>query len=169
MSIFDIFRRKTDDKSESGGPKIEFGLRGEDITYRLPDKEMYIQFTWINWPRVYTESMDKWKDGSMLTKEEKKKVFGDVVNFIRRKRKMPIVVINSDDPSKDVWEHLCSLNQPVVKGIEYTSDEEDYRSERSMWLECIKAGKGVVLDGVEVRSEKELDEAMQRLRKGRAV
>lgn len=169
MSIFDIFRRKTKGGSESSGPRITFGFRGEDIVYSLPDKEIDLQFTWINGPKVYTESINKWRDGSILTEEEKRRVFGDVVHFVERKRKKPEIVINTDDPLKNLWEQLCSLNQSVIKSIKYTSDEEQFQFERGMWLDFIKAGKGVLLDGVEVRSEKDLDEAMRKHRRNRAV
>ena len=108
MSIFDVFRRKAD------GPRMKFGFRGENIVYSLPDKEIELEYTWINGPRVYTESIDKWRDGSAMTEDEKRKVFRDAVHFVKRKDKQAIIVINSDDPSKELWEELSSLNQSQV-------------------------------------------------------
>ena len=55
--------------------KIEYGFRGEGIKYRLANKSMEIEFTWINGPRIYTETITKWEDGSILTEGEKKSVF----------------------------------------------------------------------------------------------
>jgi hypothetical protein len=114
MNIFDAL---------SSEPEMKFGFRGEDITYRLQDqdKEIYIEFTYLDGPKVYSETIARWKNGSRLTEEEKKKVFSDVVRFVMEQHKKPIVVINTNDPSKDLWKHLCSTNQSVIEGIEYTS------------------------------------------------
>ena len=161
MSVFDIFRSKGD------GPRMKFGFRGENIFYSLSDKEIELEYTWINGPRVYTESIDRWRDSSPMTEDEKRKVFSDVVHFVKRKAKKAIIVINSDDPSKELWEQLCSLNQSVIHDIEYTSDEDQYQFDRSMWLGFIMAGKSINFDGVEVRSEEELDEVMRKRRRSR--
>ena len=169
MSIFDIFRRKIGGRVESNVPELEFGNRGEDVIYRLPGKEIYVVSTWLEGRRVYTEDIDKWQDGSPLSEEEEKKIFSDVLHFLGRKGEPPLVVINTDDPLKDLWEQMCSLNQSLIKGIEYTSDEVHFQNEREMWLGLIKAGQTVTLEGVEVRTENELDEVMQKQRKRRAV
>ena len=42
MSIFNFFRNKNKTSSDSNKLKIEFGFRGEDITYHLQGKETYI-------------------------------------------------------------------------------------------------------------------------------
>jgi uncharacterized protein YeaC (DUF1315 family) len=169
MGIFDIFRSKPRSAEERDKPRIEFGFRGEDITYRLPGKELYVGFTYINGPRFYSESIEKWKDGSPLTEEEKEKVFSDVVRFLKRKRNKPIVVINTDDPSKKLWEHLCSTNQTIIKEVEYTSDEEQLQFERNMYLGFLKAGKGLVINEAEIKNEQDLDNALRARRKKRAV
>lgn len=168
MGIFDVFRRKTKAGSQASKPRMKFDSQGEWITYTLHDKEIGVETTWMKGVTLYTESLGKWKGGSPLTDEEREKVFTDVVNFLKRKRERPIVVINMDDPLKDSWEQLCALNQPAIKRVEYTSDEEEYQFERSLWLRSIEAGKGLILNGIEITTEEELDQAMQKGRKHRA-
>ncbi len=153
MRIFDFFRRKNETSLESNKPKIEFGFRGEDITYYLDGKEAYISFTWCNGDRVYTDSIDKWKDGSALTDEEKERVINDVLHFVKRKKGELIVVINIDDPSKNIWERICSMNQSIINEIEYTSDEENYQFERNMYLDFLKAGNKVFITSVRDKSQ----------------
>jgi len=169
MSIFDFFRNSNKTASESNKPEIKFGFRGEDITYRLRGKEIYISFTWGNGDRIYPDSIENWNDGSALTDNEKKRIFHEILHFVKEKKgKTPIVVINTDDAFKKFWEHTCSINQPVIDSIEYTSDEENYQFERNMYLDSLKNGGSVTFGETEVRDEKDLDEAMQKFRKRRA-
>jgi hypothetical protein len=162
INMFDFFRRKKKSSTESSESKIQFEFRDEGITYRLPDKHMHLWSTWTNGARLYTETIAKWEDGSVLTRDEKKRVFNEVVLFVGQKDEKPIIVINSDDPSKALWEDLCLSNQLFIKNIEYTSREEQSQFERNMYLGFIKAGKKVILDGIELSNEKDLDEFMQK-------
>lgn len=168
MSIFDFFRNKNRSASDSNKPKIEFGFRGEDSTYHLRGKEAYIYFTWCNGDRIYPDSIDKWNDGSALTDEEKERVFKDVLHFIKRKKGKPIVVINTDDPCKNIWEHICSINQAIIDNAEYTSDEKNYQFQRNSELAYINHGGKLTIAGIEIKSEQDLDEAMEKFRKRRA-
>ena len=101
--------------------KIDYGYRGEGITYRLSNKSLDLSFTWINGPRIYTETIAKWEDGSVLTADEKKRVFIEILRFVGKKREKPIIVINIDDPSQALWEEQCSTNGDLINKIEYTS------------------------------------------------
>jgi hypothetical protein len=148
---------------------MKFDSKGEWITYAQHDKEIEVESTWMNGARFYPESIDRWKGGPPLTDGERERVFIDVVNFVKRKNERPIVVINTDDPLKELWERLCSLNQPVIKRVEYTSDEEQYQSERETWLNVMRAGKGLSFNGVEVRNGEELDGELRKVRKIRAA
>jgi hypothetical protein len=149
-------------------PKIEYGFRGEGIIYSLLNKSTYLWFTWMNDARIYTETIAKWEDGSILTEEEKTRVFIEVVRFVGKECEKPIIVINIDDPSRSLWEELCSINAVLIKNIEYTSKEEHYQFERKMYLESINAGKKVSIDGIEISSEKDLDDFLQKRRKDQA-
>jgi hypothetical protein len=149
--------------------KIEFGFRGEDITYRLSNKSMDLSFTWIKGARIYTETIAKWEDGSTLTEDEKRRVFIEVVRFVGKEMENPIIVINTDDPSRALWEELCSINEDLINKIEYTSKEEQFQFERKMYLEFINAGKIVNIDGIDISNEKELDDFLQKRRKNNAA
>jgi len=148
--------------------KIDFGFRGEDISYHLSNKSMYVSFSWIDGARIYTESIAKWEDGSSLTAAEKKRVFIEVVRFVEKNREKPIMVINIDDPCRALWEELCSINEVLINDIEYTSKEEQYQFERKMYLEFINAGKIVNIDGIDISNEKDLDDFLQKRRKNQA-
>jgi hypothetical protein len=161
MSIFNIFSSKNKKNSKSEYPKIEYGFRGEDISYRLPDKEADISFTWINNPRIYSDSINKWNNGLVMTDDEKKTVFCDVLHFVSTKRRKPIIVINSDDSSKSLWEVICSENKTNIESIEYASDEENYQFQRNMYLDILKAGKKLFFDETEIRNEQDLDKFLQ--------
>jgi hypothetical protein len=145
--------------------EINYGFRGEDITYRLSNRSINIGFTWINGARVYTETIAKWEGGSILTPEEKKRVFIEVVRFVGEKREKPIIVININDLSRSLWEELCLINEALINNIEYTSKEEQYQFERKMYLEFINAGKKVNIDGIDISNEKDLDDLLQKRRK----
>ena len=125
---------------------------------------MHLWFTWIDGARIYTNTIDKWEGGSILTIDEKERVFNEVLQFVVQKAEIPIIVIDRDDPSKGLWEELCSANQPLIKSIEYTSREVQYQSQRKMYLDFIKAGKKVVIDGVEISNVKDLNAIMKRHR-----
>ena len=166
--MFDNFHRKKNSSSEPNS-KIEYGFRGEGIIYRLPNKSIELWFTWIDGERIYTETIEKWDDGSILTDDEKKMVFNEVVRFVGKEGELPIIVINADDPNKSLWEELCSTNQALIKNIEYTSKEEQYQFEREMYLEFINAGKKVNIDGIDISNEKDLDDFLQKRRKNHAA
>jgi hypothetical protein len=124
-----------------------------------------LSFTWINGARIYTETIAKWDDGSILTTDEKKRIFIEVIRFVGKKGEKPIIVININDPSRSLWEELCSNNEDLINNIEYTSKEEQYQFERKMYLEFINAGKIVKIDGIEISNEKDLDDFLQKRRK----
>jgi len=168
MSIFNFFQRKKNNALENT-TSIEFGFRGEGINYRLPNKSIELWFTWVNGMRVYTETIFKWKDGSILTIEEKKQVFNDVVRFVEKNKEKPIIVINNDDSSRILWEELCAENQTSINRIEYTSRESQFQIERKMYHDLMKAGKKVVVDGFEISNENDLDKFMENRKKNQAA
>lgn len=164
MGIFDIFHRNKLNKSGHNKPEIKFGFGGEDVIYSQPDKEIYISYTWINGARIHSESINKWKDGSILTQEERQTVFNDILRFLRREGKKPIIVINTDDASKELWARLCNTSQKAIKGIEYTSEEEKDQFHRQMCLDIFKSGGNLEINGAKINNEQELDEALRKLR-----
>lgn len=149
-------------------PQMSFGSRGGEITYRLHDRELEVGFTYINGSRIYSETIDRWQGGAGLTDQEKEQILGDVVEFIRSQRGgNPIVVINSDDPSSSLWKRVCAQHRAILNGVEYTSDEQQLQFERDMYLEILRSGKGLVIDGTDIRTDQDIDRVLEARRKQR--
>jgi hypothetical protein len=167
MNILDIFRRKTMNQSESTESRIEFESYGEGIIYSLPDKSMNFSIGWVKeptlyTPRLYTEMINKWEDGTILNNAEKKRVFSEVVRFIGKKNEKPIIVISLADSSRGFWEKLCSEDLSLITGVEYTFIGKHRHFNQKLCLDLIAAGKRMIISGNEIRNEKELDEYLQR-------
>ena len=170
MKLFDMFRRKskdeTDEELEKKGIKIKFGFREEGLIYQQAGKEIYVGFTWVNGNKIYPDEIKKWKDGGRLTEHEQEHVFLDLLDFVGRKKGKPIVVINTDDASKSLWDDLCSRNNSLIEKIEYTSDEEDVQWNRERILkdlssDLFKEGKLTTgVGGIRVNNEQELEMAL---------
>jgi len=170
MKLFDIFRRKSadksDDVSENNGVIIKFGFQEEGLTYQQAGKEIYVWFTWVNGNKIYPDEIKKWKDGTRLTDHEQEHVFLHLLDFVGRKKGKPIVVINLDDASKSLWEDLCSKNKSLIENIEYTSDEEDVQWNRERILkdlnsDSFKEGKlKTGIAGIQVNNEQDIERAL---------
>jgi hypothetical protein len=111
--------RSTDPPND--GPRISFGFRDETINYQRQGQGLVVEFTWVGGPKVYPDSIVKWSGGQLLTDDEKVTVLREVLEFVTLEDARPTVVINSDDPSRKLWEHVCSSNPALVAAIEYTS------------------------------------------------
>jgi hypothetical protein len=146
-------------------PKIDFGHRGEDITYKLGGRSVYLEFTHCNGPRIYPELIKSWSwNGAKepISTEEKRKVLTDVVGFVEKEYgEQPVVVINPDDPDKEFWEEICRVKNESIKGFEYWSDKNQTAFEREMYLKILRAGKGLNLYGTDIKDEKHLDEFLR--------
>jgi hypothetical protein len=151
-------------RDKASAPAMAFGFRGEDIDYSRHGQTLSVAFTWIGGPRLYPCSITRWSDGSQLTDEDKSGVFRDVLQFVAKEGERPAVVINVDDPSRALWEEICSANAPLVSAVEYTSDDAEHAREREMFLSSLRAGKGLSVDGIEITDEHDLDELMKRRR-----
>jgi len=167
MKLFDIFRRKPDDKLdeelEQQDIKIKFGFKGEDLIYQQAGKEIVVGYDWIKGNRIYADDIKKWNDGSKLTQQEQEQVFINLINFVGRKNgKTIVIIINTDDRSKPLWEDLCTSNKTLIDKIEYTSDEDFVEYNRKINLENLKRGGKVknVIDGIEINNEEDLERAL---------
>ena len=145
---------------------MEYGFRGEDIRYRDAGRELEIEFTWVNGPRIYPRSIDRWQDGEPLTEEEKVRVLLEAMRFVTGGREKPIIVISAEDPDRALWEQLCDEHRPAIRDVELTSDAEALQREREMYLAILKSGTRLVIDGADVRTEQQLDELLQRRTRG---
>ena len=167
MSWFDaLLDMFGSDDRKPGDPELEFGFRGEGITYRSAGKELEIAFGYMKGARIYTETINAWNDGTPLSDEEKASVFASVLTFVKRNFRKSIVIINADDPSKALWERLCASHRGIIGDIEYTSDAEKTASMRSAFLPFAQMGK-LVIDGTPVKDEKTLDRVLEELTKKR--
>jgi hypothetical protein len=105
-------------------PQLEFGPRGENISYRVADRTAVIAFTWTDGPRIYASSIRGWTDGAAMTDAEKSRVFGDVIALATRVHERPAVVIDPDDPVREWWEAECGRRRAEIFQIEYASNPE---------------------------------------------
>ena len=157
----------TQEGDRVNAPQLRFGFRGENITYRDPQgREMEITFTHMNGARIPLDSMSAWTDGSPLTDEEKGVALAHVLPFAKRHFEKSVVVINTDDPSRALWERLCTEHRPLIERVEHTSDQEQLELQRSAFRGMLATGR-VLVDDVEVTSEEELDRFLEARRKRR--
>lgn len=139
-------------------PKISLGFRLEDIEYETETKSLYIVSTFVDGRRLYTDSIDKWKDETALTNFEKEEIFRQVVEFINEKGKTkPIIVINVDY-DKELWERLCNKYKEQVKEIEYDSNEKKETFQYNMLLQAIQNNGTLMFDDKVIKTEEELIE-----------
>ena len=148
-------------------PRISFGFRGEGINYQRQGQGLTVDFTWIGGPRVYPDGIATWSCGTLLTDDEKLTVLREVLQFVTLEDGRPTVVVNADDPSRTLWEEVCSSNAALVAAIEHTSDETEFARERDGYLSAVRAGKELSVDGVDIRDERDLDAVLQRRRRRR--
>jgi hypothetical protein len=108
----------------SGEAHLEFGFRGEDIIYRDGDKEAEIAFTYMKGPRIFTDSMRRWKDGTPFTDAERREVLGRAVAFVTAHRERPVIVVNVDDPAAGNWMSICDELRGEIDSVETDSDAQ---------------------------------------------
>jgi hypothetical protein len=149
-------------------PTIKYGFRGEDIEYTVRGKSAWITFTWCKGDRIYSDSIKKWKDNEKISNEDKVTILKEIISFVDKSHKRSwwasakvIVVINTDDPDKILWEDICRSERKLIKQIEYTSNQGQKKFEREMYLGVLQAGKRLTINTTEITSEKELDDFLR--------
>jgi inner membrane protein len=145
------------------GPHLEFGFRGEDITYRSAGGEADISFTYIRGPRIYTDSMKGWKDGRPFTAAERREILGHTVAFVKKQRELPTIVVNVDDPLAAEWFAICEEMQGSIAGVERISDQDYRDTQKKMMMGFLKSGKGVTANGMHLRTEEDVDRFIDRM------
>jgi hypothetical protein len=137
-----------------GYPKIKYEPRGEGITYRLEDRELFVATSYHDGERIYTDSVEKWGNRGVLTQKEKGKVISDLVDFVRKEKlKNPIIVINADK-DKEFWENEIEKIRNKIKAIEYTSEKEKDDVEYNMYLTFLPK---LTIEGYEIKTKEDLD------------
>lgn len=137
---------------------MNYGVRGEDITYKRDGRETEISFTWIDGKRIYTESISRWEGGEPISETDKRMILEDLLRFTKGWFSKPIVVINKDDPSRNTWEQVCAEMEKWVRDIEYTSDQQNRDFERKMYLETLHRQGVLNINDTELHNEQELDD-----------
>lgn len=141
--------------------KIRLGLRGEGVIYRAGDREAQIDSTWINGRRLYAETIRRWSDGSPIPDAQRAQILRELVHFLAGRREKPIVVINSDDPDRELWDRLCDEMQATIAGVERSSDAQNSADLKRALLPAVQSG--LVIDDTKISSEAQLDAALARL------
>ena len=139
-------------------PKISLGFRLEGIEYEIEYNSLYIESTYIDGRRIFTDFIEKWKDGTSITNFEKEEIFGQVVEFINKKGKTkPILVINVDY-DKEFWEGLCEKYKDQIKEIEYDSNEKKENFQFNTLLQAVQKNGTLVFDDRAIKTEAEFIE-----------
>lgn len=146
-----LFRKKRE------SPKISFGFRGEEIEYITENNSLCISSTFINGRRIYTDSIRYWKNGEIISKDDKATIFRQVVHFANKNPGEPIIVINIDY-DKEFWESLCEKFKPEIKSVEYDSNKQKEEFLLNSLLTTIQKGGSIVLEGIPIKTEAELIE-----------
>ena len=152
-----------DPHSQPASPHLEFGFRGEDISYRAEGGAAEISFTYMNGPRIYTDSMTGWKDGRPFTAAERREILGHTVAFVRKQRELPTIVVNVDDPLAAEWFAICEELRGAIAGVERISDQYYRDTQKKMMMGFLKAGKGVTANGMHLRTEEDVDRFIDRV------
>ncbi len=143
---------------------IKFGFRGENIEYQDNEKSVEIAFTWMNGPRLVTDTIEKWKDGSEISDKEKENIFRNTLLFISSRFPKSIIKISRDDKSGNIWEESCRSMSSLIENIEYSSDEERYQNMKNHYLETLKR-TNIMINGQLIEDEKQLDIALEKFAK----
>jgi len=147
---------------EPARPKLSYGFRGEGVDYRNGDRELEIDFTWGDGPRIFTDSVRAWKDGPELTFAERREVLRNTVAFVREGRQKPIVVINSDDPFVWEWTTICTELRGEIADVEMTSDAAYRAFQKKMLMDSLAAGSRVSVDGKPLATEADVDRYIEK-------
>jgi len=148
---------------QPGEPQLEFGFRGEDIAYRDGDREVDIAFTYGKGPRIFTDSIQVWKDGASFTDAQRREVLGRAVAFVRAKRERPIVVVNVDDAAAAAWMSICDELRGEIDSVETDSDAQKRAFLKKTLMGGLAAGKGWIVDGTRLSTEEEIDRHVERV------
>lgn len=76
--------------------QISIDYRGDGIIYKTESNSLFITATLAAGCRVYTDSIDKWQNGQLISGDEKKEIFKNVVQTLARGKEKVIVVVNVD-------------------------------------------------------------------------
>ena len=127
-------------------PKISWGHRFEGIEYKTENNSLYIDSTFLDGLKIFTDSIKNWKDGQPIGQAEKADIFNHVVQFANKNTKeKPTIVVNIDY-DKSFWENLCKERDDLIKGIQYESDKQKEDFQFNNHLDSVRK-KGTLIFG----------------------
>jgi hypothetical protein len=138
-------------------PKISFGFKGEDIEYVTENNSLCISSTFIGGRKIFTDSIQNWKNGELISEDDKTNIFRQVIQFVNKKSDKPIIVINVDH-DKLFWESLCKECKDQIKTTEFDSDRQKEEFQFNYLLSGIQKGGILVSDGQTIKTETEFIE-----------
>jgi hypothetical protein len=132
---------------------IQLRARGEEISYTLDGRTVSMDITWSGPVRIDPEGIKQWEGSKEnIPAELKGRILQEILGFVVKSAK-PIVMLESDDPDRDLWEEICKVS-PILR-IEYTSEQEIMEDERSMYLEVIQGAQRLA-DELKAKKKKDL-------------
>ncbi|HAA14397.1 MAG TPA: hypothetical protein DCE41_23035 [Cytophagales bacterium] len=144
-----LFRKKTNKY-----PHIKLGFRGEWITYTLGSKQLEIATTVINGYRIHFDSIQN----EELTKEDREKVFHEVLDFFRAKvSKRPILVYATDGPNAPIWEKLCSEASELIKAVETTTFQAQEDFQYNFFKAEVERGNKIEVEGQSIETVEQFE------------
>jgi hypothetical protein len=138
-------------------PKISFGFRGEDIEYVTEGNSLDISSTFIGGRKIFTDSIQNWKNGQLISEDDKTNIFRQVIQFVNKKADKPIIVINVDY-DKLFWESLCEEYKDQIKATEYDSDKQKEEFQFNYLLTSVQKGGTLEFDDKTIKTEAEFIE-----------
>jgi len=135
-------------------PRLKLSVPGEGVSYSMPDKTMYVAWTHIDGQRIYTDSIEKWENGTTLTTLEKSTAFEDIVAYLRKQTKEKLIIVINTDNDENFWKAECEKIKNDIKAIEYTSNKAKDDFTYSLLLADVP---NLTIDGQKIRTKEELD------------
>lgn len=139
-------------------PRISWGHRLEGIEYETETSSLYIDSTFVKGRRIFTDSIENWRNNQPISQSDKATIFGEIIRFATRKAKeKPIVVINIDN-DRPFWEKLCEENAAFIKEVQYESDKQKEDFQFNYFLDSIRKNGILVFADQTIETEAEFVE-----------
>lgn len=143
------------DTKSSKFPKISWGHRLEGIEYEIENNSLYIDSTFIDGRKIYTDSIKSWSDNQAISQIDKANIFNHIIQFANKKSSdKPIVVINIDY-DKEFWEQICNENSELIKEVQYDSDKQKDEFQFNYLLDSVRKNGILIFDDKTIKTESE--------------
>ncbi len=124
---------------------------GEDIAYSDSSGELWLQMSYNRVRRFYCRDTEK------LPLGRRKEVVENLCDYFQTRLEPSVFVLDERDKDRkeleDLFARLVGEDHKIT--VEYDSAEKREHFEDTMYLQVLRAGKKLVLDGVELGTEAE--------------